>query len=164
MRYIKLTVILCAALVLPIYLVHAGAWGSKLAEPQGGIVRQIPRQVTDRLNLDVSNLPSALRPDAQALISSSDEGEKRELIERLGDSATDSVRTLFVDLLDVEPLAGVRYDLLEYLNRHPRPELVPIFERLAKSDPNPDVAIMALEGVRAVEVLKLREVLTERLQ
>jgi hypothetical protein len=137
---------------------------TKSPEPQSQILRQIPGQVAGRLGLDVNNLPAALRPDAEALISATDEGEKRRLIERIGDSTQESVRRLFIDMLDVEPLSSVRLELIEYLNRNPRPDLVPIFDRLAKSDPNPDVAVAALEGVRTAEVLKLREVLSQRLQ
>src|SRR6516165_5637934 len=100
MRYIKLTVILCTALILQSCSVNAGAGGTKSTEPQSGILRQIPRQVASRLGLDVSKLPAALRPDAEALLSTGDEGEKRRLIERIGDSTSDSVRTFFIDLLD----------------------------------------------------------------
>src|SRR5215471_3670844 len=116
MTYIKLTVILCAALVLQSCSVEAGAPGSKSTEPQSGILRQIPAQVASRLQLDISKLPDSLRPDAEALVSTTDEAEKRRLIERIGDSTSDSVRNLFIDLLDVEPLASVRLDLMEYLN------------------------------------------------
>src|SRR5436190_9308337 len=164
MRYIKLLVILCAAAVLQSCSVEAGGRSSTSSEQKSGILRQLPAQVAGRLQLDVSRLPASLRQDAEALVSTSDEAEKRSLIERIGDSTSDSVRNLFVDLLDVEPLASLRLDLMEYLNRNPRPDLVPVFDRLAKSDPNPEVAIMALEGVRTVEVLKLKDVLTQRLQ
>jgi hypothetical protein len=160
----KYALILCTALVLPSCSSEAGARGSKTAAPQAGLLRQIPAQVANRLQLDVNNLPSGIRQDAQALLSSGDESEKRRLIERIGDSSSDSVRTLFIDMLDVEPLAAVRLDLMEYLNRNPRPDLVPVFDRLAKSDPNPDVAVAALEGIRTAEVLKLRERLTQRLE
>jgi hypothetical protein len=164
MRYIKLILILCAVLVLPGCSMEAGGRSSKSSEQKSGILRQLPAQVASRLQLDVSRLPAALRPDAEALVSAIDEAEKRSLIERMGDSASDSVRDLFVDLLDVEPLTSVRLDLMEYLIRNPRPNLAPVFDRLAKSDPNPEVAIKALEGVRTVEVLKLRGILTQRLQ
>jgi hypothetical protein len=164
MTFNKLAAILCAALLLQSCSSEAGARGSKSPEPQAGLLRQIPAQVANRLQLDVNNLPANLRQDAEALLSSGSESEKRGLIERIGDSTSDSVRALFIDMLDVEPLAAVRLDLMEYLNRNPRPELVPVFERLAKSDPNPDVAVAALEGIRTAEILKLREGLTQRLQ
>lgn len=160
MKFARLIPLFIAAIVLQIG-VYVSV--SKTLEPQDRL-RQIPGRAAGHVrSRALDQLPSRLRPDAEALLSATDERQKRSLIERLSDSALDAVTDLFVDVLIREPAAAVRMDLLEYLTRNPRPNLAPVFEHLAKNDPDPGVAVAALEGVRAVEVLKVREILTNRL-
>jgi hypothetical protein len=54
MTYLKLTVILCAALVLQSCSMEAGAPGGTFLEPQSGLLRQVPAQVARRLQLDIA--------------------------------------------------------------------------------------------------------------
>jgi hypothetical protein len=151
--YVRLT-----GLLLIVFMVqNAGIDGAQSR------IRQLPGAVAGRLQSRVSSLPSLLRRDAEALISSSDVAEKLRLIERLGDSDSNSVGDFFAALLAHEPVASVRLELVNYLTRNPRPNFRPVFERLAKTDPDAAVAVAALEGVRSIEVLAVREILTQRL-
>jgi hypothetical protein len=154
MRYIRLFASLFAVLLLQYAATNAAQ--STLRSKASGAVN-------DRLQSAISSLPAPVRGDAESLINTGNEAEERRLIEKLSDSGSDAIRDIFVDRLVREPLASVRLELLEYLIRNPRPDLRNVFEQLAKSDPDPDVAIAALEGVRAVEVQQVRQILTERL-
>src|SRR5262245_24952587 len=111
MLKVRVITLLFAALLLN-SAIDAGVSFLKPAEPQSGIRRQI----TGRLQNAVGKLPDRLRSTAEQLVSATDIGEKRRLIEILGDSSLDSVGDLFADLLVHEPVASVRLDLVNYLN------------------------------------------------
>jgi hypothetical protein len=163
MRYIRLVPLLLAALVLQM---AAGGPASRSPELQpsgkGGVSSQIGSKISERLRQDIEALPARLRQDAEALVSAALPDEKSRLIEKLGDSSLDSVVDLFLDLATHEPVAAVRLELVNYLIRNARPAFRPAFDQLAKSDPDPAVAVAAIEGLRAIEVLRVREVLTQR--
>jgi len=160
MAYIRLV-----ALLIAVFLVQNHGMDAALSSAEGSQIRQIPgRAVAGRFQSRIDSLPSGLRTTAEALVSGNNPLEKRRLIETMTDSSLPSVSDLFVELLETETVASVRLDLLEYLTRNPRPNLQPVFERLAKSDPDPAVAIVAIEGVRAIEVLKVKDLLNQRLE
>jgi hypothetical protein len=121
-------------------------------------------RVVELFRNPINKLPTRLRPAATAMVSATSEGEKQRLIEILGDSTLVPMQELFLRMLDRERFASVRLELLRYINRYPSPDMEPVFDRLAKNDPDPAVAVEALEGLRAVQVLKLRGILTRRLR
>jgi hypothetical protein len=164
MKNIRLVALLLVSLVVQNARMGAGVSRSKYTEPQSSGRAGAARQAARAFQTRVNDLPARLRQDAQALLATSDPIEKLGLIEALGDSPSDSVSDFFVELLVREPLASVRLELVNYLTRDPRPELRRVFEGLAKSDPDADVAVAALEGVRAVDVLEVRAILTQRLE
>jgi hypothetical protein len=120
-------------------------------------VTRFPRTVLELFRNPINSLPSNLRPAGRGLLLATSDSERIRLIETLGDSSLEAVGDLFLRMLERKTSASVRLALLEYLIRYPRPGLAPMFERLARSDPNPQVAMMALEGLRAIRVQKLRE-------
>src|SRR5262249_14790318 len=137
----QMTYIRTVALVLVVFVVQNGAMsarvsGSRHHESQSSRVSTVAGQLSDRVRAEVSTMRAGLRADAEALLQAVDPQEKRRLIEKLGDSDSDSVRDLFADLVTKESIASVRLDLINYLIRNPRPDLQPVFERLAASDPD----------------------------
>jgi hypothetical protein len=182
MTYIKLSVILSAALALPGYSMDTAVPRSESPEPQSQTAQRLPGTVIPRplkwaidmllrlpgkvawqFKSPVDRLPANLRPAGKAFMLTTDETQKLRLIDSLADSTLPSVEDFFVRMLDRERLASVRLELVAYLTRYPRPRLARVFRRLARSDPNPEIAAMALEGLRSVQVAKLREILTRRL-
>ena len=179
MTCIKLAAILCAALVLQ-SCSTAAAVPSKSPEPQAETaarllnkvipgrpldkVERLPTRLIERFISPVNNFPGPMRPAARALLSASDDQTKERLIEMLGDAALVPAQQLFLRMLDSERKASIRLQLLQYLNRYPKPEFAPVFEGLARHDPDPAVAVEALEGLRAIKVLELRGILTRRLR
>jgi tartrate-resistant acid phosphatase type 5 len=111
----------------------------------------------------LKNLSGTIREAAQALLGATDERERLRLLEVLIDNPSRAVTEFLIEALDTDRSTRVRLQIVNYLVQNPDPRARRVFDRLAKSDPDPRVAVAALEGLRSLAVLDLREILVRRL-
>jgi hypothetical protein len=142
--------------VVPMSVVFSSAFG--LLPRQAAVpARQVAS--TDR----VEALSPALRDAARSALAEPDEAKRGKLIEAL--IKTDPAATLDVALawLEEDPSPVVRAEILDELKKDSNPRIVPALERRVVGDPDPKIAIAALEVLRVRATTPLLAFLERRM-
>jgi len=106
----------------------------------------------------LANVPAALREKTVAALQETDEAKRVLLVRDLG-PATD----FLLALLEREPSARVRREIVTRLLRHDEPPVRQALERLIASDPDASVSILALEQLRLPQSRANLRLLEQRL-
>jgi tartrate-resistant acid phosphatase type 5 len=115
---------------------------------------------TERLE----KLPPALAERARAALSEPDEARRRRLVEALIRADRAATLDFALALLNEEASAVVRAEIVDELKRDANPRIGPALEDRVARDPDPKIAITALEVLRARATTPLLELLERRIQ
>jgi tartrate-resistant acid phosphatase type 5 len=112
----------------------------------------------------VDKLPPALAERARAALAEPDDAKRGKLVEAL--IRADPVATLdfALALIEDDPSPTVRTEIFEEFKRNHDPLVVPALERRLLHDPDPKIAIGALEVLRARATTPLLRLLEERMK
>lgn len=112
----------------------------------------------------IEQLPAALQQRARDTLAEADEDKRANLIEDLIDSDPVATLDFALALLEEDPSPDVRADIVDELEDIEDPRVGPALERRVLRDPDPEIAVAALELLRARATLPLLELLERRLR
>jgi tartrate-resistant acid phosphatase type 5 len=103
----------------------------------------------------IEHLPAALQAQARAVLAEADEDRRSDLVEGLIETDAAGSLDFVLALLEEEASADVRENIVDELEDVADPRVGPALERRVLHDPDPGIAIAALEllRVRATEPL-----------
>ena len=144
-----------AAVVILVLTVALEARSSRQQNP----VPARPESAVQRAD----KLPPALRERARAALAEPDEDRRGDAIEDL--IQEDPVATLdfALALIEEDPSPAVREEILDELEKEHDPRVVPALERCVLRDPDPRIAIGALEVLRTRAATPLMKLLEQRI-
>jgi HEAT repeats len=103
----------------------------------------------------IQKLPPALRDRAKAALAETDEAKRGEAVEELIKANPVATLDFALALLEEDESPVVREEILDELEKETDPRVVPALERRLLSDPDPKIAIAALEVLRQRATLPL---------
>jgi hypothetical protein len=116
---------------------------------------------------DVKMLPLALRAQGQALLDEKDEQKRAGLAGDLADDETAAALNFVLAVLETDPSAAVRREIIDELHDKREVQAEPRFwqalERLAASDADAPTAVMALDKLRVRRLSELHKLLAKRM-
>jgi len=112
----------------------------------------------------LEKLPPALRESGQAILSQTDEKQRARLAGDLVRKDAAGAMEFLLALLASEPSAQVRTAIVDRLGRYSHPQVRQALERQALSDANTDVALLAIERLRAQQAQELSKLVSQRLE
>jgi tartrate-resistant acid phosphatase type 5 len=111
-----------------------------------------------------AELPPALAKMAAAALAEPDEAVRADLVEQVIETDAAAALPLVLALLDEDASPVVRAEIIDELEDVSDPRVTPALERRVASDPDPDIAIAALELLRARAMSPLTALLDARLR
>ena len=120
-------------------------------------------QSLDHASALVAKLPDDLREQGRLLLTENNEKQRALLADTLGKKNPKATRDFLLGVLESEKSAQVRRALLDRIVRVPSPEVMQALARHAASDPDPEIAIFALDRYRYERMLETRQLLNQRL-
>jgi hypothetical protein len=111
----------------------------------------------------LAKLPSALRDKGRAILAEPDEDTRADLAEALAESDPVGALDFLLTLLDTDPSADVRENIVDELEDVDDPRVGPALARRVSVDPDLDIALSALEILRARAAAPLMRLLEQRL-
>jgi tartrate-resistant acid phosphatase type 5 len=111
----------------------------------------------------VAKLPADLRGDGALLLNESVEIKRALLADTLGKKDPTGTRDFLLKVLETETSARVRRAILDRVVRVPNADVMQALARHAASDPDPEIAIFALDRFRYERMLETRRLLQQRL-
>jgi hypothetical protein len=112
----------------------------------------------------VTKLPPALRDRGRLILAEPDEDKRADLVEALADDDAVAALDFLLALLDTDPSADVRENIVDELEDVVDPRVDPALERRVLVDPDLDIALAALELLRARATSPLMRLLERRLE
>jgi hypothetical protein len=134
--------------------------GSPSAWHAGGVNRQIPAVEDPRLR----SLPPELRERGRLALHETDEGKRSDLMEEIIEDGALSALDFILAVLDQDSSPVVRAQIIDELEDVVDPRVTPALERRVAGDPDPDIALAALELLRARAMSPLTALLEGRLR
>ena len=126
-----------------------------------GATTQAPAAVQDpRLRA----LPEELRARGRLALAETDEGKRADLMELIIEAGTLSALDFILAVLDEDASPVVRAEIIDELEDLPDPRVTAALERRVATDPDPDIAMAALELLRARAMSPLTALLEGRLR
>jgi hypothetical protein len=111
----------------------------------------------------LAKLPPALREQGRRILAEPDEDRRADLVEELAETDALGALDFLLALLDSDPSADVREDIVDELEEVSDPRVDPALERRVVADPDLDIALASLEVLRARAEAPLLRLLDERL-
>jgi tartrate-resistant acid phosphatase type 5 len=111
----------------------------------------------------LAKLPPALRDRGRLILSEPDEDKRADLVEGLADSDAVGALDFLLALLDTDPSADVRENIVDELEDVDDPRVDPALEHRLRVDPDLDIALAALDLLRARASYPLLRLVEERL-
>jgi hypothetical protein len=148
--------ILVLAMSVVAYALGAGA-GRQLAAPAG----QLPVAGADER---LAKLPPTLREHGRRILAETDEDRRADLVEELAETDALGALDFLLALLESDPSADVREDIVDELEEVPDPRVDPALERRVLADPDLEIALASLELLRARAEAPLLRLLEQRLE
>lgn len=111
----------------------------------------------------VEALPPVLREGARAALAEPDEARRGKLVEALIKADPAGTLDLALALLEEEASPVVRTEILDELKKDTDPRILPALERRVARDPDPKIAIAALEVLRIRATTPLVGLLARRM-
>src|SRR5687768_11234501 len=112
----------------------------------------------------LATLPAALRAQGRAILSEPDEGKREDLVEALADADVIGALDFLLTLLEADPSADVREQIVDEFEGVVDPRVGPALERRVLHDSDPDIAMAALEILRARATIPLMTLLEQRIR
>jgi tartrate-resistant acid phosphatase type 5 len=109
-------------------------------------------------------LPMPLRERAQAALTEQGEGKRGDLVEELIKANPAATLDFALALLEEDPSPVVRAEILDELEKDTDPRVGPALERCLLHDPDPKIAMAALEVLRRRATQPLLELLERRVR
>jgi hypothetical protein len=111
----------------------------------------------------LAKLPPGLRAQGRLILAEPDEDKRADLVEALAEQEVIGALDFLLALLDEDPSAAVREDIIDELEEVTDPRIGPALERRVRADPDLDIAMASLELLRARAAQPLLRLLEERL-
>ena len=111
----------------------------------------------------LAKLPPALREKGRQILAATDEDMRADLAEALADQHAIDALDFLLTLLDTDPSADVRENIVDELESVDDPRVDPALERRVLVDPDLDLALASLELRRARAEAPLMRLLERRL-
>jgi len=108
-------------------------------------------------------LPAALREDGRRILAEPDEDRRADLAESLAEKDAIGALDFLLALLDSDPSADVRENVVDELEGIDDPRIDVALERRVLVDPDPDIVLASLELMRARRAWPLMRLLEQRL-
>ena len=108
-------------------------------------------------------LPTALRDQGRLILAEADEDKRADLAESLAEKDALGALDFLLALLDSDPSADVRENIVDELEEVDDPRVDPALERRVLVDPDPDIALASLDLLRGRRTLPLMRLLEQRL-
>jgi hypothetical protein len=112
----------------------------------------------------IAKLPPALRAEGLLLLAEPDEDKRADRAEALADKDAIGALDFLLALLETDPSADVRENIVDELEDLDDPRVDPALERRVLLDPDLDIALAALDLLRARASMPLMRLLEQRLQ
>ena len=120
-------------------------------------------QSLDRNSAAIAKLPDDLRPQGKLLLTETQDRQRAVLADTIGKINPNGTRDFLLSILQDEKSSVVRRTILDRLVRVPNPQVMQALARHAAADPDPEVAIFALDRYRYERMLEIRQILNQRL-
>ena len=111
----------------------------------------------------LAKLPPALREQGRLILAEADEDKRADLAESLAEKDAIGALDFLLALLDSDPSADVRENIVDELEEVDDPRVDPALERRVLVDPDPDIALASLELLRGRRTLPLMRLLEQRI-
>jgi hypothetical protein len=111
----------------------------------------------------LAKLPDALREQGRRILTEADDEERAELAEALAETDVIGALDFLLALLDTDPSADVREQIVDELEDVEDARVTPALERRVAADPDLDIAMVSLDLLRARAVKPLLGLLEARL-
>lgn len=111
----------------------------------------------------LATLPPALREQGRLILAEPDEGKRADLAESLAKTEAIAALDFLLSLLNTDPSADVREEIVDELEDVADERVNPALERRVLVDPDLDIAMASLELLRARAVKPLLTLLQQRL-
>jgi tartrate-resistant acid phosphatase type 5 len=137
MKFHRVAAGLCSALMLV-----AGGYGVGRGVAQTNQVAAPPQDAR------LARLPPALREQGRHALAEPDESKRADLMELLIEADASATLDFMLAVLDDDASPVVRAEIIDELEDSVDPRVGPALERRVLADPDPDIAIAALELLR----------------
>lgn len=111
----------------------------------------------------LAKLPPALREQGRRILAEPDEDKRADLAEELAESDATGALDFLLALLDTDPSADVRENIVDELEGVSDPRVDPALEKRVLADPDLEIALASLELLRARAETPLLTLLEQRL-
>ncbi len=112
----------------------------------------------------LAKLPPPLRDQGRLLLAEPDEDTRADLAEALAEKDAIGSLDFLLALLETDPSADVRENIVDELEALDDPRVNPALERRVLVDPDLDISLAALELLRARATMPLMRLLEQRLE
>ncbi len=112
----------------------------------------------------VNKLPANLREQGRALLDEKNDGKRADLAETLAEDHPAAAMEFLVALLENDPSVAVRRTIINELSGNPHPLLRQSLTRLAASDRDVGIALLALDKLRVQQMQELNRLLARRME
>lgn len=113
---------------------------------------------------ELGKLSPVLREQAKAMLDEADERKRAALATALWRKDSAGVMTFLLAVLAADSSASVRLSIVDSLGRNSNPRIRQELERVAASDPDVRVSLLALERLRVQLAMDGRDLLVKRLE
>jgi tartrate-resistant acid phosphatase type 5 len=134
-----------------------------VAAPSGQIVSPATQPPVAADDPRLAKLPPALREKGRLILAEPDEDKRADLAEALADEDALGALDFLLTLLETDPSADVRENIVDELESVDDPRVDPALERRVLVDPDLDLALASLELLRARAEAPLMRLLEQRL-
>ena len=111
----------------------------------------------------LAKLSDDLRAQGKLLLNEKSDKQRALLADTMGKVNPTGTRDFLLSILEEEKSSVVRRAILDRLVRVPNPEVMQALARHAASDPDPEIAIFALDRYRYERMLEIRQILNQRI-
>ncbi|HYV04366.1 MAG TPA: metallophosphoesterase [Blastocatellia bacterium] len=117
-----------------------------------------------QVEAELSKLTPSLRDSAQAMLNQPDELRRAQLARQLANTDLNAVTDFLLAVLSSEPSARVRSAIVGSFGQGSNPRIREALGRIAASDADASVSLLALERLRLLLMVETRDLLVKRLE
>jgi predicted phosphodiesterase len=130
------------------------------------LFNQIQTATTQSQSTDtqLTKLPAALREQGQAILKERDERQRARLAGELARRNSSQAVEFLLEILATDASPQVRFAIIDRLGRLSHPQVQQALQQRVLSDPDAEVAMLALERLRMRQAQDLAKLLEQRLE
>ncbi len=136
---------------------------SNLSPVPGQTARPLTQSAAE-IEAILNKLPPALRDQGKAVLAQSDEAARANLARDLARNHGVAAMEFLLALMAVDPSIRVRAEIVDRVGRYPDPRVSQALKNQVVVDPEPRIAIRALDQLRAQETRELARLLDQRIE